>query len=85
MEATKRLSKLQKKTMQRLLAGYELRIDVSKNQFSPTLLKEGNDNERTSMKTITALRAKNLIRDSEKYNPPYHYYILSEEGKIIKL
>lgn len=79
------ISKFQKNVLFRLREGYELRIDVSKQQFSPKLIKPGGNAEPASMKTITNLRAKKLIKDSEKYNPPYHYYVLTEEGKQIKL
>lgn len=74
------LTKKQQIILTKLQQGYELRINIANKTFTPVLIKD-DEKEIVAMKSITAMRAKQFIRDSDKYQPPYHFYILTEKGK----
>lgn len=61
-------------------AGRELRIHTGSYALRPTLVINEKLSGITNMKTVTALLNKKLIKHSQKFDPPYHYYVLTPEG-----
>lgn len=81
-----KLTNKQKEVLTLMRVGYELCTNTMAPSLSPILIKQATPKqEPTSMHTITSLLFKKLIKYGQKYNPPYQFYILTDDGKTIKL
>lgn len=68
------------KLLRLLNAGRELRIHTGSDSLRPTLVMNGKLSGTTNMKTVTSLLNKKLIKHSQTFDPPYHYYVLTDAG-----